>query len=149
MNSFCSDHKTTSSQSDLEISQAIARAAKIKEEIRNRLKQKNREKKDKFNMNKLMILKNEHRRKIEMDKQLGIKLEKASQLKKHLQDEKILNRFTAGVEFFKKHWLFRDEIRAKNIHIYRLHEEEKRRNMEVVPFHILSLFFLPFLFPNN
>lgn len=137
MNSLYSDLKTISSkQSDLEISQAIARAEKIKEEIRNRLKQKNRDKKDKFNMNKLMILKNEHRKKIEMDKQLGIKLEKASQLKKNLQDEKILNKFTAGIDFFKKHWLFRDEIQAKNVQIYRMHEEEKRRNMEVFSFHI-------------
>lgn len=66
-----------------------------------------------------------------MDKKLGDKLEKALQKKKNLQDEKLINKFTEGIEFFKRHWLFREEIRKKNIKLYQMHEEEKRENMEV------------------
>ncbi|XP_055301243.1 uncharacterized protein LOC129567896 [Sitodiplosis mosellana] len=114
----------------MDVSQAIVRAEKIKEEKRNRSKQKNRDKADKFNVNKLMILQKEYRRKIEMDEKLGNKLQKAQQQKKYLQDEKLINRFTDGIEFFKRHWMFREETRKKNVKLCEMHEEEKRQNME-------------------
>lgn len=79
-----------------------------------------------------------------MDKNVGNKLKKAQQLKEHLRDEKLIHKYTDGMDYFKRHWSFREENRETNIKLYQMHENEKRANMEVVFFTFLfkfSIFF--------
>lgn len=63
--------------------------------------------------------------------QIDIRLEDAKQRKKQLQDEQIINKKLSGIANFKKHWLLREETRAKNIQALEQYEQEKRENMEV------------------
>lgn len=66
-----------------------------------------------------------------MDEKCGSKLEKAQKLKTHLLEEKLINKFVDGVEFFKKHWAFREKNRQANIELYKLYEERRRENVQV------------------
>ncbi|XP_031623056.1 fibrous sheath-interacting protein 2 [Contarinia nasturtii] len=121
----------------MEISKKIAnlqskhnkRAEKIKEEKREKYKQNNRSKEEKFNINKQGILEKERGKNIEAKQKWETKLKQAEERRKQLQDENIINKYIGKIEKFKKHWILRDEAQKKSIALYQAYQEEQRKNI--------------------
>lgn len=68
---------------------------------------------------------------METEKKFVNKLNEAQQRKKQLQDEKISAKLTDEVILFKKHWMNREVTWKRDIKLYLLYEEEKRKNIKV------------------
>lgn len=80
------------------------------------------------------------RKKIEMKKNITNKLQEAQQRRKLLQDKKLTTKSIDQINYFKKHWMLKEEALTKNIELYQLHEEEKRNNIKVTEFLSIDLY---------
>lgn len=56
----------------------------------------------------------------------------AEKRKESLQNEKAIIKIAEGINFFKKHWIIRQEETLKSIKIYEMNEQNMRKNIEVM-----------------
>lgn len=109
---------------------AIQRAKQIKEIKMRQFKDKNYDEKLSFDSKRKMLLHYEHLRKVSMKEALDAKLKNAKERKEIRLSEKKDMKMRKGIEYFKKHSLFRHRALLKNIKKFELYEQQQRKKIE-------------------
>lgn len=71
------------------------------------------------------------RRTAALKKELEEKLKQARERKESLLNEKSMNRYNDGLNYFKQHWLLRENTRRKNVELLKNYDQELHENAKV------------------